>query len=174
VTRRLLTAFALAVVCAVSVTSTQGAPDPQVTAPATLRSVMRALLFVNANVFFFAQDKDPAAVPQDVQASAAVNPLAGTFGKWEAVDNAALALVEVAALLEIPRSCSNGKPAPVGDAEWRKRLDVLRDAGRAAYKASQSRDQDVILEVSEQVALACTGCHRVYASQDMTRRCASQ
>ena len=171
---RLAAACALAAVCLAGVVSAQVASGPQGNAPATVRSLMRAVLFINANVVFFAQAKDPAAVPQDVQASAAVNPLAGTFGGWEAVDNAALAVVEAASLLEIPRSCSNGKPAPIKDAAWQERLTALREAGRAAYKASQTKDQDAILEVSEQLAMACTGCHRIYASQDITRRCASQ
>jgi cytochrome c556 len=38
----------------------------------------------------------------------------------------------------------------------------LVDAGRAAYKASQSRNQEAVSQVTEQVADACLHCHMAY------------
>ena len=36
------------------------------------------------------------------------------------------------------------------------------DAGKAAYKASQTRNQETVSDVSNQLADACLHCHEVY------------
>ena len=93
--------------------------------------------------------------------SMATDPLASTFGGWQAVENASLALAESANLLLIPgRTCANGVTAPVTDPDWRKFVDQLRDAGRKAYQAARSRDQDAMIEVAETMSEACAQCHR--------------
>ena len=38
----------------------------------------------------------------------------------------------------------------------------LIEAGKAAYKASQSRNQEAVSDVSNQLADACLHCHEVY------------
>ena len=82
---------------------------------------------------------------------------------WQLVDYAAVALAESAPLMLTPgRRCENGKPVPVGRADWIKYTQELADAGKAAYKASQSRNQDAVIEVSNQVAESCLNCHRAY------------
>src|SRR5580765_4429202 len=75
-----------------------------------LAQVMRGILFPNSNIIFDAQNNDPTKKKADEQFG---NP----YGGWPSVENAAIALAEAANLLIIPgRVCSNGKPAPLGQA----------------------------------------------------------
>ena len=79
----------------------------------------------------------------------ATDPLASTFGGWQAVENAALALTESTNLLLIPgRNCANGLPVPLNDPAWSKFVQELRDAGVKAYKAAQSKDQDKMVDAA--------------------------
>jgi hypothetical protein len=38
----------------------------------------------------------------------------------------------------------------------------LVETGRAAYKASQSRNVEAVIDVGNQISDACANCHRVY------------
>jgi hypothetical protein len=128
-----------------------------------LNQLMRGVLYPAANVVFFAQSDDPAAVkrPPGLDPSLATDPLVSTFGGWQAVENASLALTESANLLMIPgRQCANGVPAPIENPDWTKFVQDLRDAGMKAYKAAQTKDQDKMIEVSDTLSQACAGCHR--------------
>ena len=130
---------------------------------ANLLQVMRGILFPNSNVIFSAQTQDPAGVKKDADATASVNPLAGMYGGWEAIENSGLAIAESANLLTLPgRVCSNGKPVPVGNADWQQFVSGLRDAGMAAYKAGQSKNMDKVVEAADTVTTACMNCHDVY------------
>jgi hypothetical protein len=129
----------------------------------TLLQVMRAILFTNSNVIFAAQSQDPAAIKPSADPSTSTDPLSGSFGGWQAVENSSIALAEAANLLTIPgRMCSNGKPVPIQNADWAKFVQELRDAGMASYKAAESKSQDAIVDVSDKVTQACTDCHDVY------------
>jgi len=138
-------------------------------APATVLQVMRGILYPSSNVVFSAQADDPAAVKKASDPSTATDPLASTYGGWEAVANSAIALTESARLLEVPRSCSNGKPAPIQTATWKKGLTQLREAGQAAYKAAQAKNQDQVLDAAEKITTACSTCHDPY--REKTPRC---
>ena len=130
---------------------------------ANLAQVMRGILFPNSNVIFAAQSQDPAAIKPDAEPTQSTNPLTGSFGGWQAVENSSLALEESATLLTIPgRLCSNGRPVPVQNADWAKFVQGLRDAGAAAYKAAQSKNQDHIVDAADVVTTACANCHNVY------------
>lgn len=130
---------------------------------ANLAQLMKGILFPNSNVIFFAQSGDPAKVPPAKDPSVATDPLADTYGKWEAVENSSLALVESANLLIIPgRKCSNGLPVPIGNADWPKFVQGLRDAGMKAYKAAQSKDMDKMLDAADTMTTACANCHEKY------------
>jgi hypothetical protein len=132
-------------------------------AEATLAQLMKGILFPNSNVIFFAQSDDPAKVPPAKDPSVATDPLANTYGKWEAVENSGLALAEAANLLTIPgRKCSNGLPVPMGNADWPKFVQGLREAGMKAYKAAQSKDMDKILDAADTMTTACANCHDKY------------
>jgi hypothetical protein len=128
-----------------------------------LNRLMRGVLYPAANVVFFAQTDNPADVKfvpgQDP--SLATNPLASTFGGWQAVENAALALAESANLLLIPgRNCANGVPVPVNNPDWPKFVQELRDAGMKAYTAAQSKDQDKMIDASDALSASCASCHK--------------
>jgi len=140
---------------------------------ATLAQLMRGTLFPSSNLIFFAQDKNPDDVPQAKDPSTATDPLASSYGKWQAIENAALAMGEVANLLTITgRKCSNGIDAPVKNADWLKFVDGLREASVAAYKAAQSKNQDNMLMVSEVLVTACGNCHDKYREKpNLADRC---
>jgi hypothetical protein len=139
-----------------------GATQTQGQAHANLNQLMRGILFPNSNIVFAVQSDDPTTLKGPREASAATDPLTGLYGGWQAVENASLALAESANLLTIPRQCSNGRPAPVQNADWIKFVQGLRDAGMASLKAAQSKNQDMILEVADQISIACGNCHEVY------------
>jgi hypothetical protein len=123
---------------------------------------MRGVLFPASNVVFAAQG-DLGKFPPAPDPAVSPNPLTNTYGGWQAVENAALALAESANLVLVPgRMCSSGREAPVRRADWVKYVQGLRDAGMAAYKAAQSKNQDAMVEASGTVADACSMCHDVY------------
>jgi hypothetical protein len=141
------------------------APAPATTAPkveANLLQLMRGIVYPASNVIFAAQD-DFSKQPVPPDASTSPNPLTTTYGGWQAVENAALALSESANLILVPgRMCSNGKPAPVRRADWIKDVQKLREAGRAAYNAAKKKDRDAMVDVSGTISDACSSCHDVY------------
>jgi len=129
-----------------------------------LAQLMRAVTFPNANILFNVQVKDPAKdkpampMPFDYVAWGAT-----VYYGWQAVDQAALALVETSPLFLLPgRRCENGRPVPVDRADWKQYTSALMDVGRAAYKASQSRDADAVNKIAEQLNESCANCHKVY------------
>jgi hypothetical protein len=155
-------------------TQTRPRTGAAATQPETnLRQLMRAMVFPNANVVFSAQTDDPAKVKPAKEPPMATDPLAGSFGQWEAVENSALALSEVANLLLIPgRRCANGRDVPLKNADWPKFVQGLREAGKAAYKAAQTKDMDKVLDASEIVANACENCHDQYREKmNLADRC---
>ena len=126
-----------------------------------LRQVMRGILFPNSNVVFAAQDK--LDVKQAKDPSTATDPLASTYGGWQAVENAGIALAESANLLTIPgRKCSNGRDAPINNEDWKKFVQELRDAGMNTYKAAQAKSSDKIVDAAGAMTEACSHCHDKY------------
>jgi len=141
------------------------AQTPQRAAPpaANLNQLMRGLFFPHSNVVFDTQRHDPAEIKRAAEPSASPDPLTGVFGGWEAVENSALTLIEGADLLMTPgRTCSNGKPVPVAEADWVKFVQQVRDAGQVAYKAAQSKNMDNMFEASDVLNVACANCHGRY------------
>jgi mono/diheme cytochrome c family protein len=135
-----------------------------------LNQVMRGILFPSSNIIFNVQTHDPGAPlpkrPPNQPADAAFSMTdwgAGIYKGWEIIDYAAVALAESAPLMLTPgRRCENGRPVPVQDADWIKYTMELAETGRAAYRASQTRKQDVVSDITEQIANACLHCHQVY------------
>src|SRR5580658_10166042 len=128
-----------------------------------LNRLMRGVLYPASNVVFSAQIDDPANVKfvPGRDPSMATDPLVSTFGGWQAVENAALALAESTNLLLIPgRNCANGLPVPISNPDWPRFVQDVRDAGMKAYKAAQSKDQDKMIEAADTLAASCAGCHR--------------
>jgi len=150
-------------VVAVLFGATVNAQSPISRPPADLAQLMRGMIYPSANVFFAAQGDEPSTIKPDPKPSVSPNLLTSTFGKWEAVENSALALAESASLLTIPgRKCSNGVDVPLKNPDWEKFVTELREAGLVAYKAAQSKNQDNVLSAAEVVTTACSNCHEKY------------
>jgi hypothetical protein len=149
-------------------TPSKDAGPPKPAAPAMLvqtdlNRLMRGVLYPASNVVFSAQTDNPGDVKfvPGKDPSLATDPLTSTFGGWQAVENAALALTESANLLLIPgRKCGNGVPVPMDNPDWAKFVQELRDAGMKAYQLAQSKDQDKMVEAADTLSAACAGCHR--------------
>jgi cytochrome c556 len=140
---------------------------------ANLGQLMKGILYPSSNVIFAAQSENPADVPPAKDPSTATNPLASSYGKWEAVENSALALSEAANLLILPgRKCANGRDVPIGNADWPKLVEGLRDAAAKAYKAAQAKNQDGILDAADTMTTACANCHDKYREKpNLADRC---
>lgn len=163
---RPLTLVAFLLVATVKAQSPK-APNPP---PADLARLMKGIIYPSANVFFAAQGDDPATIKPDAKPSVSPNLLTSTFGKWEAVENSAIALAESASLLRIPgRKCSNGVDVPLKNPDWEKFVTELREAGLLAYKAAQSRNQDNVLNAAEVLTAACSNCHAKYRGRNRCR-----
>ena len=149
-------------------TASKGTEPPKPTAvtvqaQSNLNQLMRGILYPQSNVVFSAQTDNPAEIKPipGRDPSMATDPLTSTFGGWQAVENAALALTESTNLLLIPgRNCANGAPVPMNNPDWPKFVQELRDAGMKAYKAAQSKDQDRMVEAADTLSAACAGCHK--------------
>jgi mono/diheme cytochrome c family protein len=134
-----------------------------------LAQLMRAVTFPNANILFNVQVKDPAKdkpampIPFDYVIWGST-----VYYGWQAIDQAALAIIETTPLFLVPgRRCENGRPVPVDRADWKQYTASLVETGRAAYGASQSRSVDALNKVAESLNNACANCHKAY--RDGTR-----
>ena len=136
-----------------------------------LAQMMRAIPFGASNIIFDTQTNDPEAPKKETPGdSSASSRFANIYKGWPMVEHNALALAETANLMLIPgRLCENGKPVPIEREDFKKFVQGLADAGKAAYKAAQSKNQDQMVEVSDTVATACSNCHEVY--RDKEPRC---
>jgi mono/diheme cytochrome c family protein len=138
---------------------------------ANLAQLMRGILFPSSNIIFNVQGHDPGEKKKDdkpYEPSANDNFSwaqwgAGIYSPWEIVDYAALSIADSAPLLLVPgRRCENGRSVPVDRDDWKKFTQQLIEVGKAAYKASQSRSQEAVSDVSNDLADACLQCHERY------------
>jgi hypothetical protein len=146
------------------------APQPY----ATLAQMMRGIPFPASNIIFDTQSEDPGVQKKPTEgARGATASFSSVYGGWQAVENNALAIAETANLLLIPgRMCENGRPVPLDREDFRKFAAGLADAGKAAYKAAQSKNQDAMVDVSGTVSDACAACHEIYRDKDdVKNRC---
>jgi hypothetical protein len=130
---------------------------------ANLNQLMRGVLYPAANVVFSAQADNPGEIKfiPGHDPNMSTDPLTSSFGGWQAVENAALALAESANLLSIAeRKCSNGEPVPTTDPAWTMFLQQLRDASMASFKAAQAKDQEKMISLADTLNASCVGCHR--------------
>ena len=131
-----------------------------------LAELMRAIAFPNANIIFNLQLKNPSTPrPKPLAASPFdyVEWGATVYPGWLAVDQAAVALTETAALLLAPgRRCQNGRPAPVDRADWKQFVAALVEAGQLAHRESRARNFEAFGGISEKLNDACANCHKVY------------
>ena len=138
-----------------------------------LAEIMRAIAFPNANIIFNLQLKDPGKVPPKKELASSpfdyVEWGSTVYPGWLAVDQAAVALTESAAFLLTPgRRCQNGKPAPVDRADWKQYVAGLVQVGKLAHQASQARNYEAFIDISEKLNDACANCHKVYRDKGGT------
>ncbi len=145
------------------------APPLSLPASGNLAQVMRGILFPSANLLFSVQSIDPGAKKPAANAAAPTGAVdwltwgGSVYRGWEMVDYAAISIAESATLMLTPgRRCENGKPVPVTDPDWIKFTQQLADAGRAAYRASQTRNQETASDSTNQLNDSCMSCHRVF------------
>ena len=131
---------------------------------ANLAQLMRGVTFPNANILFNVQVKDPGGakpgtpVPFDYVLWGMTQ-----YAGWQAIDQAALALVETTPLFMLPgRRCENGRPVPINKADFQQTTQDLIVLARELYKISQSRNAEALAGASEKLNEACDACHRVY------------
>ena len=145
-----------------------------------LAELMRAIAFPNSNIIFNLQLKDPGAQPKKATASSPFDYVewgSTVYGGWLAVDQAAVAITETAALFLTPgRLCQNGRAVPVDRADWKQYVAALTEAGKLAHRASRARNFEAFVEISEKVNDACANCHKAYrdkggAEGSGTNRC---
>lgn len=155
-------------------TSTMAAP-PAFPAVGNLSQLMRGIMFPNSNILFTVQTHDPAEKKKAGDAATANGGFnwsmwgSDLYSGWEIVDYAAIALAESAPLMLTPgRRCENGKPVPVNDPDWIKFSKEMAEVGRSAYRASQTRNQEKVSDLSGDIADACLHCHQVF--RDKIRR----
>jgi hypothetical protein len=139
-----------------------GAAAQQPRVYANMLQLMRGTLYPQSNVIFTAQVEDPASFKPAAHQSTSSDPFTSAYGGWEAVENSGMAMAETANLLLVPRQCSNGKPAPVQNADWQMWVQELREASLGVYKAGQAKNDDVVLEAADALATACLHCHAKY------------
>jgi cytochrome c553 len=151
------------------------APPTPFTPTGNLSQLMRGIMFPNSNIIFTVQTHDPAEKKKAGDTATADGGFNWTmwgsdlYSGWEIVDYAAIALAESAPLMLTPgRRCENGKPVPVADPDWIRFTKEMADVGRAAYRASQTRNQEKVSDISGDVADACLHCHQVF--RDRVRR----
>lgn len=135
----------------------------QIDTTANLAQYMRAVTFPNANIIFNLQVKEPQKdrpappVPFDYLYWGY-----NQYWGWQAVDQAAMALIETTPLLLLPRRCENGLPAPVDRADYKQMTQDLINFGKQALKISQARDYEGMVGLAEKLDAACLNCHKVY------------
>jgi mono/diheme cytochrome c family protein len=144
-----------------------GSQLPSLAASGTVAQVMRGILFPSSNIIFTTQSVDPGEPKKPADTGAAGTDWliwgGNVYKGWDIVDYAAISLSESAKLMLTPgRRCENGRLVPVSDPDWIKFTLELDEAGKAAYKASQTRNQDTISDSTNQQNESCMHCHRVY------------
>ncbi len=155
--------------------STTGTPSAAFPAAGNLSQLMRGIMFPNSNIIFTVQTHDPAEKKKAGDAATANGGFNWAmwgndlYSGWEIVDYAAVALAESAPLMLTPgRRCENGKPVPVDDPDWIRFTKEMAEVGRTVYRASQTRNQEKVSDLSSDVADACLHCHQVF--RDKVRR----
>jgi len=138
-------------------------------AAGNLSQLMRGIMFPNSNIIFTVQTHDPVEKKKAGNSATADGGFnwsmwgSDLYSGWEIVDYAAIALAESAPLMLTPgRRCENGKPVPVNDPDWIRFTKEMAEVGRASYRASQTRNQEKVSDISSDVADACLHCHQVF------------
>ena len=160
-----LALFLVLAACGLSVMAQAPSTDAGPPVYADLNQLMRGVLYPAANVVFSAQADNPGEIKfvPGHDPNMSTDPLTSSFGGWQAVENAALALAESATLLtNASRHCSNGVAVPTKDPAWAAFVQEVRDASMKAYAGAKAKDQDKMIETADALSTSCSGCHRKF------------
>src|SRR5678816_2684327 len=131
------------------------AAGPSLPPSGTVAQVMRGILFPSSNIIFTTQTIDPGVKKPPVETTGGMDWLTwggSVYPGWDVVDYAAISVAESAKLMLTPgRRCENGRPVPVTDPDWIKFTLELEEAGKASYKASQTRIQEKVSDSTNQL-----------------------
>ncbi len=128
-----------------------------------LAQVMRAILFPNSNLLYDVQSGDPEEMGKADGGSSVSSTFSGIYKGWMVVDQAAIALAEVEPLITLDgRLCENGKPVPVARDDFKKWAAQLTQVGKDVLAASEKKDRDAVIELTNQLAGVCEDCHIKY------------
>jgi hypothetical protein len=148
------------------------APKPQAAAPqrkptGSLAQIMRGIYFPNSNFIFDVQQHDPAVpLKKSETGGTATDTYSAAYTGWEVVENAAVALTDGVDLILMPgRSCQNGKPVPIRQADFQKFAREMRAAGLKVLAAARTKNQEKVSDATNDVADACSNCHEAYRNQ---------
>lgn len=147
-----------------SASAAPGAVRPPV---GNLAQLMRGIFFPNSNLIFAVQQQDPGAPkgPNNVQAGTSTyfDWGMGIYTGWQVVDNAAIALIDVAPLMLNPGlRCENGRAAPVTDPDWIKFTEQMITVSKQVYRLSQNRNQEAVSDATGDLSDSCAACHAAY------------
>jgi len=157
-------------------TTNPAAARPQPKPTGSLAQIMRGIYFPNANLIFDVQQRDPGASTKKTETEGTATATYGNaYTGWEVVENAAVALSDGVDLILMPgRSCQNGKPVPVGQADFRKFARSMRAAGQKVLEAARTKNQEKVSDATNDLADACSSCHEIYRDKgpaDSPLRC---
>src|SRR5207253_12468 len=120
-----------------------------------LDHMIRANAFPNSNIIFNVQLNDPGTQTKKPPAAAPFDYVewgSTVYPGWLAIDQAAVAITESAALLLTPgRKCQNGRPVPVERADWKQYVAALVDVGKLARRTSQARNYEAFADISDKL-----------------------
>jgi cytochrome c553 len=146
-----------------------------VTAGGTLAQIMRGIYFPNSNLIFDVQQNDPSAPKKKTESGSSTDTYGSAYSEWEKVENAAIVLGAAVDLILTPgRTCQNGKPVPVNQADFRKFARDMRAASAVALQAARAKSQEKVSDATSNIAEACSNCHEVYRDKgpaDSPARC---
>jgi hypothetical protein len=157
-----------------SMTAVTTAQAPAAEPVGNLALVMRSILFPNSNILFDTQSRDPDAPIEANDDGTVTATFSSIYTGWGLVEAASVALAESAQLIMMPgRLCQNGKPVPIGNADFQQYAQELVTAGAKAYEIAQTKNLEQMIEVTNDVAGACENCHTAYRRYPETERCSA-
>ncbi len=124
------------------------AQAPVVTPVASVRQIMKGIVGPAATTVF-------DAVSTTVTVKGVEEKAPRTDEEWEAVGNAAAALIESGNLLLLGNRV-------VDKGDWVRMSQAMIDAGKAALAATEARSADGVLAAGETVNISCDTCHQKY------------
>jgi hypothetical protein len=128
-----------------------------------LAQVMRAILFPNSNLLYDVQSGDPEEMGKSAGGTSVTSTFSGIYKGWMVVDQAAIALAEVEPLITLEgRLCENGKPVPTTRDDYKKWAAQLTQVGKDVLAASEKKDRDGVIELTNRLAGVCEDCHIKY------------